>query len=524
MSEIVPVESLQAIWRGILHDNWHGVPEVNGSDPGAMPDLTELPDGARRRAVERYRGLQPHLELGVPLAKAARTAGLSVRTVARWISLYRRFGLSGLARRTRVDSGNRRSLSPAMLRLVEGLALQKPPLSVAAVYREISRLARAKGENVPGYHSIYRAIKALPPALVTLAHQGEKAYREAYDLLHRREAEGPNQIWQADHTQLDLWARRSDGKTGRPWLTIIIDDYSRAIAGFFFSFDSPSAAQTALALRQAIWRKAEPDWKIFGIPNALYTDNGSDFRSTHLEQVGADLKMSLIFSTPGHPRGRGRVERFFATVNQMFLCTLPGYIGNGAVRGQPTLTLTELDRRFREFLRAYHERPHSETRVPPQERWQQGGFIPRIPETLEQLDLLLLMVARSRIVRPDGVRFQGMRYIDPTLAAYVGETVGLRYDPRDMAEVRLFHQGKFVCRGICPELAGQTVALRDIKQARDQRRRDLRQFLRNRQETVDSLLDLRQGLMPAPPVHVEPATSASAAETRVPGLKRYQNE
>lgn len=167
---------------------------------------------------------------------------------------------------------------------------------------------------------------------------------------------------------------------------------------------------------------------------------------------------------------------------------------------------------------------HGETRVRPQERWQQGGFIPRIPETLEQLDLLLLTVARTRIVRPDGVRFQGMRYIDPTLAACVGETVGLRYDPRDMAKVRLFHQGKFVCRGICPELAGKTVALRDIKQARDQRHRDLRQLLRNRRETVDTLLDLRRDLMPEPPADMEPATGAAAMETRVPALKRYQNE
>ena len=63
-------------------------------------------------------------------------------------------------------------------------------------------------------------------------------------------------------------------------------------------------------------------------------------------------------------------------------------------------------------------------------------------EFLEHLDLLLLTVAKMRKVQPDGVRFQGMRYIDPTLAAYVGESVVLRYDPRDMAEVRLFHQGQ----------------------------------------------------------------------------------
>ena len=74
--------------------------------------------------------------------------------------------------------------------------------------------------------------------------------------------------------------------------------------------------------------------------------------------------------------------------------------------------------------------------------------------------LLLLTVAKARKIHVDGVRFQGMRYIDPTLAAYVGESVVLRYDPRDMAEVRLFHRNKFLCRAICPELAGQTVSAR----------------------------------------------------------------
>jgi putative transposase len=489
-----------------------------------MPELTELPDPARQRALERFRILRPHFEQNVPLAQVARAAGLPDRTARRWVALYRRLGLPGLARRSRADTGKRHSLSLALLRLAEGLALQKPPLPVAAIYREVCRVARVQEEPAPGYHSVYRAIKALPAALTTLAHHGEKAYRETYDLVHRREAERPNQLWQADHTQLDLWAKRAGGKIGRPWVTIVIDDYSRAIAGFFVSFDSPSAVQTALALRQAIWRKAEPRWIVFGVPEILYTDNGSDFTSTHLEQVSADLKMRLIFSTPGHPRGRGRIERFFETVNQMFLCTLPGYIDGGTMRGEPTLTLTELDRHFRDFLHDYHVRLHGETKVAPQERWQHGGFIPRVPESLEQLDLLLLTVAQTRKVRPDGVRFQGMRYIDPTLAAYVGESMVLRYDPRDMAEVRLFHQGKFVCRAICPELAGQTVALRDIRQARDQRRRDLRQALRERRNTVESLLDLRRGVSSDIADHAVVAGDTADATPHTPTLKRYQND
>jgi len=68
-----------------------------------------------------------------------------------------------------------------------------------------------------------------------------------------------------------------------------------------------------------------------GIPDVLYTGNGSDFTSQHLEQVGADLKIRLVFSSPGKPRGRGRIERFFSTVNEMFLCELDGYAPAGGV-------------------------------------------------------------------------------------------------------------------------------------------------------------------------------------------------
>jgi len=492
-------------------------------DPMTGTALAGLSEAHRRRAFECYRKLRPHLEDGVPLTRVAKEAALPLRTAQRWVSRYRRFGLAGLTRPGRADRGKRRRIPEELRHLAEGLALQKPPLGPSAIYREVGRVARATGQVPPRYHTVYNVVRAIPDALKTLALDGEKAYRETYDLLHRREAERPNRMWQADHTQIDLWATRADGKAARPWLTIIIDDYSRAIAGFFFSFDSPSALQTALALRQAIWRKSDAHWTIFGIPEILYTDNGSDFTSAHLDQVAADIKIRLIFSTPGQPRGRGRIERFFKTINQMFLCTLPGYIDHGAVRGEPSLTLSDLDRCFREFLREYHNRPHGETKIPPQARWQHGGFVPRMADSLEQLDLLLLTVARTRTIQADGVRFQGMRYIDPTLAAYVGETVVLRYDPRDMAEVRLFHQNKFLCRAICPELAGQTVALRDIQQARNQRRRDLRETLRDRQRTVASLLELRRGSQPVA-TDAAPAAVQNARPGKAPSLKRYENE
>src|SRR5258708_5978426 len=173
--------------------------------------------------------------------------------------------------------------------------------------------------------------------------------------------------------------------------------------------------------------------------------------------------MALVFSIAGKPRGRGKVERIFGTVNQLFLCHQPGYMPPGSPPAKPVLTLPELDARLRTFLvETYHQQPHSETGVPPHTRWEADDFLPRLPDSLDQLDLLLLTVAKPRRVHQDGIHFQGFRYLDVTLAAYVGEDVIIRYDPRDMSELRVYFGDTFLCRAITPELAGVTMRLKDI--------------------------------------------------------------
>ena len=212
-------------------------------------------------------------------------------------------------------------------------------------------------------------------------------------------------------------------------------------------------------------------------------------------------------------------------MNQLFLCHQPGYSPSGSAPAKPVLTLPELDARLRTFLvETYQQQPHSETGIAPRKRWEAHGFLPRLPDSLEQLDLLLLTVAKPRRVHQDGIHFQGFRYLDVTLAAYVGEDVVIRYDPRDMAELRVYFGDSFLCRAINPELAGETVALKDIIRARNRRRRELRTTLAEREATVEALLRLRRGeelrpepLFPAP----DPASTVPAARPR---LKSYYNE
>ena len=104
----------------------------------------------------------------------------------------------------------------------------------------------------------------------------------------RREAAAPNDPWQVDHTQLDLPILDAAGKPARPWLTVVLDDHSGAVAGYPVFLGAPSAVQTALALRQAIWRKADPTWPVCGLPAAHDSDHGTDFTSGYIAQVCAD--------------------------------------------------------------------------------------------------------------------------------------------------------------------------------------------------------------------------------------------
>lgn len=492
--------------------------------------LTNLTEQERALAMERFEVLRSILEGQELLATIANRHQLSPRTLQRWLRCYHRDGLAGLGRKRRTDRGTHRRLPPELHQLIEGLALQSPPLTVAIIHRRVCEWAKQHHLKPPSYGTVYNLIRELPAGLTTLAHQGTKAYQQRFDLLYRREAEGPNAIWQADHYVLDILLVREGKAPAKPWLTVVIDDYSRAIAGYFLTFDAPSAINTSLALRQAIWRKDDPRWHVCGVPLVFYSDSGGDFISNHLKQVAIDLKMILTNSIPGQPRGRGRIERFFLTVQQMLLCELPGYAPpKQGVRGEPRLTLDDFEPRLRDFIfDVYHVQPHSETKVPPQQRWEAGGFLPRMPDSLEQLDLLLLTVAKPRKVRRDGIWFHGMRYLDTTLAAYIGESVIIRYDPRDVAEIRVFYQDRFLCRAVCQELAGATVPLRDIIKARNRHRRELRQFLQDREQVVESLLRAHRGEpnttervgLSSPPEETPPP----APKPEVPRLKRYFNE
>lgn len=126
-----------------------------------MDELAALPEEARKLALERFRLLQPHLEQGRPLRAVAVDACIPLRTAQRWVMGYRRFGLAALARKGRGDAGKRRVVSRKLKEIIEGLALQKPPLPLAALYRQVQRIAKERGEKAPSYGTVFNIVRNL---------------------------------------------------------------------------------------------------------------------------------------------------------------------------------------------------------------------------------------------------------------------------------------------------------------------------------------------------------------------------
>lgn len=430
-------------------------------------------------ALARWRILRLHIEDAIPLTTLARETDVGVRTLQRWKRLYLDGGIDALHDEPRSDRGTRR-IQQELISLVERLALTRPRPSIATLHRLACAEAGRNSFASPSYSTIRSIVQSLDPGLVTLALEGPASYRDKYELVFRRRAEHPNATWQADHTQLDILIRGAHGRPERPWLTIIIDDYSRAICGYTVFVGSPSAINTALALRQAIWRKSDPTWAMCGIPEVLHVDHGSDFTSLHLEHTSIALKIRVIYSSVGRPQGRGKVERFFGTINTELLPHLPGKLTKGSPAPKPALTFAELDHAIGNFVAAYNDRVHSELGTSPKSAWIGNGWMPRLPDNLEQLDGLLLTVPKSRVVQRDGIHFQGQRYVAPTLAPFVGRSIAIRYDPRDLSEIRVYDHDTCICVAVDESHPNQRLSLRDIETARRARRRQLRKEINER--------------------------------------------
>lgn len=149
--------------------------------------------------------------------------------------------------------------------------------------------------------------------------------------------------------------------------------------------------------------------------------------------MAARLGIQVVFATPYAPQGKGKCERWFQTCQAAFF---------PEARRANLQTLDELNAFFWGWLEeGYHDREHSELKATPRERWEAGAHRVRMPAPGSLVDLFLWEESR-RVDKTGCVPLGGNRY---AVGEYlVGKNVEVRFDPFDLARVRIHVNGAFV--------------------------------------------------------------------------------
>jgi putative transposase len=465
------------------------------STPVALPDLSEADQA---QLVARWQAVAPLTALGhkptdeefQTRAEQLRMNGVrfSSRTLRRLYATWSKSGQQRLSLLTRTHQRGGRGRSrrhswlkrfPTLRQLVERaiadvyLTMARRPISAVVrrviddLQRHNARLPASQAIPIPRTAALSRAIareiRRLDPWEVDRARWGRHiADRRHSPTSPQRLATRILERVEIDHTPLKVVVGTEAGPLGQPWLTVLVDYYSRMIVGFCIGFEPPSYAVIMEALRHAILPKSDirhrfpsvqGDWPCFGIPSKLVCDRGGDLTSKDLEQAAFQLGIELDFMPPRTPNFKGTVESFFDSLNDQLLSALPGRTfrswekrGDYQPDDGPLLSYHALVEIIHvHLIDVYSRQRHPTATKSRLDMWLESAaeFPPALPASPDEL-LVLLSKTIERSLSARGIELSGMFYTSDELMALRAELAAhnlnadrltVRYNPWDLGAV-----------------------------------------------------------------------------------------
>jgi transposase InsO family protein len=252
---------------------------------------------ARLTPFGRQRLVKQVLERVLTPAAASAAAGVSLRTIYKWLSRFRNEGAAGLRDRRSRPKRLRCSLSSRQRQLIEHLRRERRP------YREIARLVRA--------------------SLSTVARYAQRLKLNRLELLEpkppvqRYEHDAPGELVHLDTKRLVRFRKPGHRVTGNrtidspgagwEYLHIAIDDHSRIAYGeFCLNERGPGAVRFLIRLVRYYQR--------LGIKiSRVLTDNGKCYQWRGFRRACKRLGIKHSFTRPYRPQTNGKAERFIKT-------------------------------------------------------------------------------------------------------------------------------------------------------------------------------------------------------------------
>ncbi|MEA5603257.1 TnsA endonuclease N-terminal domain-containing protein [Nostoc sp. UHCC 0252] len=281
-------------------------------------------------ALRRYKVIEPYLKGNPPENET-----VPERTIRHWklkyLAAQQQYscGYIGLLSHRSAKGNRTRKLPEETLVLMEKFILDDyetlKQKKMWEVHGALVRVCEQQGAIAPSYKAFTKEIKKRSSYEQIKKRQGRRAaYKQEtfYWELNRttpRHGDRPFEIAHIDHTELDveLVCSRTGRSLGRPWVTFLIDAYSRRFLAVYLTFDSPSYRSCLMVLRLCVQRHNR-------LPQIIVVDNGAEFHSVYFETLLATFECTKKNRPPAKARFGSVCERLFGTSNTQFIHNLLG--------------------------------------------------------------------------------------------------------------------------------------------------------------------------------------------------------
>ena len=159
------------------------------------------------------------------------------------------------------------------------------------------------------------------------------------------QALGPGSRYEIDATIADIYLvddNDPDKVIGRPTIYMVIDVFSRMVAGFYIGFDNASYPVAMKALISSFSSKvdgcktygidiSDEQWPCVGIPDVLLADRG-ELMSHQTNYLVDAIGVRLESAPPRRGDAKGIVERSFGTLQAKFKPYMPGVVKGNKIK------------------------------------------------------------------------------------------------------------------------------------------------------------------------------------------------
>jgi len=269
---------------------------------------------------------------GLLIEQLAERYKITERTVYRWLQRACQTEKSK-KKKTRKKTKRRKKYPPEIYERIIELKKEIPQRSAPMV----ERILHMEYSSIPCLSSIQKFIRE--QGLVYKNREQQQGY-----ISFQRSK--PNDLW-----QIDIAGVQTVGHLKQLYLIALLDDCSRFVVAAEY-FRTQKGVNVLKIIRDAVFSH--------GRPNEILADNGAQFRNvlgelgTKYSKLLEALGIKPIFARSYHPETKGKIERWFGTVIQMFLTE-----ARVNIRLHAKYSLKDFNQKFKDWVDWYNKKkPH----------------------------------------------------------------------------------------------------------------------------------------------------------------------